>query len=157
DVAVVGGGASAILFVAQLLRRVDGPLRVAIVDRAGAFAQGVAYSTKNPRHVLNVPAVRMAPFPDRPNDFFEWARARWPQTKAGSFLPRASFAEYLSELLQRTQDAGPPGSRVHLVADEVKSIVRIPEGFRLLIQMGPPIQAYATVLAWGQGPPAPPM
>src|SRR5687767_8078999 len=45
DVAIIGGGASGALVAARLLRETSAPLHVALVDRTGAFARGVAYGT----------------------------------------------------------------------------------------------------------------
>ena len=58
-VVVVGGGFSGSVTAAQLLRRgSDYPsgLRVVLVERQGAIGEGLAYSTRQPCHLLNVPA-----------------------------------------------------------------------------------------------------
>ena len=60
DVAIVGGGASGTLVAVQLLRQARGPWRIALVERSGALARGLAYGPAEPCHVLNVPAAVIA-------------------------------------------------------------------------------------------------
>src|SRR5712672_3027790 len=54
DVAIVGGGASGTLVAVQLLRRARGPFRIALIERSGALARGLAYGPAEPCHLLNV-------------------------------------------------------------------------------------------------------
>ncbi|HET9036071.1 MAG TPA: FAD/NAD(P)-binding protein, partial [Myxococcaceae bacterium] len=62
-VVILGGGASGTLTAVALAALPDvGPLT--LVDQGGAFARGVAYSTEEPRHLLNIPAGRMSAIPD---------------------------------------------------------------------------------------------
>lgn len=78
-VAIIGGGFSGTMTAAQLLRQATArgrALRVVVFDRAAAFAAGVAYRTTDDRHLLNVPAGKMSAWPDRPDSFLDWARAR---------------------------------------------------------------------------------
>ena len=69
DVAIVGGGASGTLVAVQLLRQARGPWRIALVERSGALARGLAYGPAEPCHLLNVPAAGMSAFPDDPGHF----------------------------------------------------------------------------------------
>ena len=65
-VAIVGGGFSGTMVAAQLARRgVDSVL----IDGSGRAGHGVAYSTGEPAHVLNVRAEVMSAWPDEPDDF----------------------------------------------------------------------------------------
>ena len=58
DVAIVGAGFSGTTMAAQLVRR---GLSVALVEGGGRAGQGIAYSTRDPVHLLNVPAASMLP------------------------------------------------------------------------------------------------
>ncbi len=51
DVAIVGGGASGTLVAVQLLRQARGPWRIALVERSGALARGLAYGPAESCHL----------------------------------------------------------------------------------------------------------
>src|SRR5437868_2006439 len=73
-VAIVGGGFSGTLQAINLLRH-DGP-RVTLIERRRGVARGVAFSTPNPAHLLNVRAANMSALPDQPDHFAHWLGAR---------------------------------------------------------------------------------
>ncbi|NCV45075.1 MAG: FAD-dependent oxidoreductase, partial [Actinobacteria bacterium] len=54
-VLIVGGGASGLLVAINLLRKSD-DCEVTIVEPNERLGLGVAYSTLDPEHLLNVPA-----------------------------------------------------------------------------------------------------
>ena len=56
DVAIVGGGFSGTMAAAQLVRR---GLSVVLVEGGGRSGRGIAYSTRDPVHLLNVPAAKV--------------------------------------------------------------------------------------------------
>ncbi|MFN3432504.1 MAG: FAD/NAD(P)-binding protein, partial [Candidatus Sericytochromatia bacterium] len=72
DIAILGGGFSGTMVAANLLRRASGPLTVAVVERREALGRGVAYSTTESCHLLNVPAGAMSAWPDEPGHFLDW-------------------------------------------------------------------------------------
>ena len=86
SIAIVGAGFSGTLLALHLLRRCPPTVRVALIERNGAFGRGQAYASGNPNHLLNVPAGRMSAFNDRPGDFLEWLRR---QVAPGAVLPSA--------------------------------------------------------------------
>ena len=65
-VAIVGAGLSGTLVAVNLLRYATRPLRIVMIERRGDFGPGVAYSTTDPQHRLNVPAARMSAFETAP-------------------------------------------------------------------------------------------
>ena len=110
-VAVVGAGCAGTLTAVQLLRRGAGRLRVVLIDRTGTFGPGVAYSTDDERHLLNVVAERMSAFPDEPGHFAAWVRGTGRPAPRGAFLPRALYGEYLQALLDEAERAGAAAGR----------------------------------------------
>lgn len=91
---IVGGGAAGCLVAIHLLRQARAPVQIEIAEPRARLAEGVAYSTGDPAHVLNVPAGRMSAYPDEPENFRTWAGA-----DASAFLPRGRYAQYLRDVL----------------------------------------------------------
>lgn len=93
-VVVVGGGASGGLVAAQLLRRGGAGLEVVVLEPRAALGLGVAFSTGDPWHRLNVAAATMTALPDDPDHFRRWADAA-PE----AFLSRMTWGRYVREVL----------------------------------------------------------
>ena len=145
-VVIIGGGASGTITSVALAQFPDaGP--VTLVDTAGVFARGVAYSTEEPQHLLNVPAGRMSAVPDQPGHLVDWLAARGERADPEAFLPRRLYGDYLGELL------GSAGPRVGRVVDRVVAISPDGPGLRIDLASGRPLHARAAVLALGNFPP----
>jgi len=145
-VVIVGGGASGTL-TAVAVAGDPGGGSVTLLDGSGAFARGVAYSTVEPVHLLNVPAGRMSAFPDRPAHLLEWLAARGEAPDPEAYLRRSLYGIYLAELL----DAA--GARVRRVA--ARAVALAPEGAGVRVELadGGSLRARAVVLALGNFPP----
>jgi len=117
SLAIIGGGASATLLLAQLARH-QAPLTIDVYDRAGAFARGIAYSTPHRCHLLNVRASNMSALNDAPDDFARWAARHG--YRSDDFVPRALYGDYLNEHLERAGRALPV-SLIHSRADSIRS------------------------------------
>jgi uncharacterized NAD(P)/FAD-binding protein YdhS len=149
-IVVIGCGASGALLALALLRENAGrPLRLTIVEPRARPARGVAYSTRDPLHLLNVPARAMSALEDEPDDLVTWARGRGQDIGPADFIPRRDFGRYLEErLAQARANASPP------VAIELRRarVERLGAGFAELDD-GSRIFAEDFVLAVGGGPP----
>jgi uncharacterized NAD(P)/FAD-binding protein YdhS len=151
-VAVVGAGASGVLTAVHLARAWRGtrPLRIVMYEAAGLPGQGIAYSTDDKCHLLNVPAGRMSAIDDDPGHFLRWIRRRVPGVDEESFVPRRAYGWYLGELL--AEHASSMNLLVH--RRTVTDLVREPDGW--LIQHNDGYDhAHAVVLASGNAPPSP--
>ena len=60
-VAIIGGGFCGTVTAVNLGRLARGPLTVTIFNHRYPLARGVAYGTRRPEHLLNVPARFAAP------------------------------------------------------------------------------------------------
>jgi uncharacterized NAD(P)/FAD-binding protein YdhS len=101
DVAVVGGGFSGTMVAAQLARK---GLASALIDGSGRIGRGIAYSTREPAHVLNVRAEVMSAWPEDQQDF-----ARRIESEGGSakdFVERRRFGRYMDGILNEATAAG---------------------------------------------------
>ena len=69
---VVGGGASGVLLACHLLRDANNAISVTLIEKRQAIGRGMAYSTAQPGHLLNVRAANMSAFADDPLHFCRW-------------------------------------------------------------------------------------
>jgi uncharacterized NAD(P)/FAD-binding protein YdhS len=161
DICVVGGGFSGCMVAANLLTRSAGhrvPLRVHLIERRPDMGQGAAYATRDPVHLLNVPARNMSAWADRPDDFLEWARARKPEARPSDFLPRRLYAEYLLDTLARVEASAQGRCELHRVHDEAIRATQRPDGsWEVHLASGRTIPCEAIVLATGHRAPGDPL
>ncbi len=94
-IVIVGGGASGALVATQLARRATAPLDVTIVEPRPRLARGLAYSTEDPRHLVNVPARGMSALPDVADHFTRWARC-----PGVAFATRERYGDYLEAVMR---------------------------------------------------------
>lgn len=150
DVAVVGGGASGTLTAIHLMASRAHDLSVTVHEASGELARGLAYSTTDRRHLLNVRSRHMSAFPDIPGDLVEWARRTGREPDAQAFLPRADYAVYLRETLDRLRD-----DRLAERAERVLDVAPVDGGFEVTGDGGRVTTARTVVLAYGNQRPAP--
>jgi uncharacterized NAD(P)/FAD-binding protein YdhS len=163
-IAVIGAGFSGTLLALHLMRRCPPAVRIHLIEQSPRFGRGLAYSTGNLNHVLNVPTARMSAFHDRPNDFLDWLRQSGEpcaaSVTANCFVAREVFGDYvrhhLKEELRRT--AGDGRRRLVLTRGKVLDLQIGRGGVTLQIEGGRRIEADIAVLAVGNFPPeAPPI
>ena len=101
-VAIIGGGFSGSLTAVNLARlSAAGPLKITIINHGSPLGRGVAYSTRNSNHLLNVAARNMSALADQPSHFVEWLRTRSefyeePLDRLRErFVPRRIYGDYL--------------------------------------------------------------
>jgi uncharacterized NAD(P)/FAD-binding protein YdhS len=153
-VAVIGAGFSGTLVALHLLRHCPAGIRIHLIEKNSRFGRGLAYSTGNANHLLNVPAGRMSAFSDRPHDFVDWLRGWRPgeAVDAASFIERRVFGLYIRHLLNSELKAADK-DRFVLSRGEIVGIDIRPAGLRLRRARGRRIDADIAVLAVGNFPP----
>ena len=149
-VAIVGSGFSGTLLALHLLRHSAAP-DIVLLDRSDAVGRGIAYSTRNPNHRLNVPAKRMSAFTNEPDDFLQWLNADGARGKPGDFVSRWLFGCYVRQRFDETV-RGAPG-RLKLVTGDVRAISMEPTGGLLHLVDGHDVYADQIVLATGNSVP----
>ena len=76
-VLIVGGGASGVLTAARIMDATGArPARVIVVEPNERLAAGVAYSTEDTEHLLNVRASGMSADPSDPDELVRWIAER---------------------------------------------------------------------------------
>lgn len=160
-IVIVGGGFSGAMTAAQTLRRTRQAgltVKVVLVERRGAVGEGLAYSTGEATHLLNVPAGRMSAWPDRPDDFVQWASRRYGTVRHADFLPRQWYGEYVRESLLSTAAEAGESAKLAVVFDEVRRVARHPSGgWMVHLAREPSLPAEAVILTVGHRPPPDPI
>lgn len=143
-VAIVGGGFSGTILAAQLARR---GIASALIDGSGRAGKGVAYSTTEAAHLLNVRAEGMSAWAGEPDHF-----ARRFETAGGDrrgFAQRRFFAQYLGEILGEAVASG----CVEVVHSSATGAKRADGGWRVALDDGSIIRADGLALAIGNQEP----
>lgn len=151
-VAVVGGGASGVAVATHLAGVFDPAreLRVDLFDAGGTLGRGIAYSTTDAHHLLNVPAKGMSLFRDDMAHFQRWAGAA-----PDDFVARARYGDYLQSCLRTAWRAR--HGRLRHIRQDVVDVLAAPGGGWLVVDgAGDAHPADAVVLATGHLPPARP-
>ncbi len=153
DLAIIGGGAAGVLVAIQVLRQAQAPLALAIFEPASQLAQGIAYATPWPEHLLNVPAAKMSAFADQPGDFLDYLMAAnaYPgearEVLGERYVCRHYFAAYLQQRLQEAAAASP--AQLQVIAQPVLGLQPDDHGYQLTLGDGSTLHAAQAVLATG--------
>jgi uncharacterized NAD(P)/FAD-binding protein YdhS len=150
---IIGGGASGVLLAAHLLRN-PAPLVVTLVEQREELGAGVAYSTNDRSHLLNVRASNMSAFPDDEEHFVRWLRQHAPDI-AGHlpspffFAPRYLYRDYLAGLLAQHFATG----RLRRVQATAVSLAEGAADVTVRFSDGSSLQADKAIIATGnEGP-----
>lgn len=135
----------------RLLSDPASPLNVALIEPRAVLAQGAAYSTGYPEHLLNVIAGRMSAFDEDPGHFVRFLNAEGGVLQAAteaelasSFAPRKQFGRYL----KATLEAQPHFRRLRGLEDEAIDLER-GENYTVRLRSGARVLARSVVLAVG--------
>ncbi|HEX5183646.1 MAG TPA: FAD-dependent oxidoreductase [Allosphingosinicella sp.] len=143
-VAVVGGGYSGTMMAVELVRL--GRTDVVLVERRDRPAAGMAYSTEEGSHFLNVRADNMSAFADAPDHFARWAIARGG--RPDGFIRRRDYRRYLEELLAQAERSG----RLKVMRGNAVGLAADADGIVIALESGARIGADQAVLAGGNYP-----
>ena len=91
---IVGGGASGVI-TAIAIARSNPHAHITIAEPRAQLGEGLAYSTRETLHRLNVPSDKMSAIAELPEDFQEWCGV-----DGYTFQPRAIYSSYLRERLE---------------------------------------------------------
>lgn len=145
DVAIVGAGAAGVL-VAWHLRRCRPDADVVVVGAGHPVGRGVAYSTTDGQHRMNVPVRRLGVDTDGSRHLADWLTAHGvDDTGLDDYLPRGTYGAYLADQLAATGvevvEARATGARSHGRA-----------GWSVDLDDGRELRARTVVLATGPPP-----
>jgi len=151
----------------NLLLWLPADARLAVFEKAEHIGQGVAYSTADPDHRLNVPADKMAVASDAPDHFARWLwRTQRGRDAPGSmppsdlmYAPRQRFGEYVAEMVEAAAYQRGYDVTFNTFHEEVVDVDPRAGAVTIVMQSGRMIRAEHVVLATGDmaggGPPLP--
>jgi uncharacterized NAD(P)/FAD-binding protein YdhS len=162
SIVIVGGGFSGTVTAINLARLSSVPLQISIINQNRIPCRGIAYSTRNGSHLLNVVARNMSALADQPNHFVEWLGTRSEfldvpvATLREKFVPRRVYGDYLHQLFQWYSGAHAAERKMRLewIQDEVRDIF-IDDHAHVALQGGQVLTADKVILAVGNQEPAP--
>ena len=100
----------------SLARAAPRPLAITIVESRPELGRGIAYSTRNPAHLMNGPAKNFTLYPDQPEHLAYWLRNQaerdgWRPPAgvayADSFAPRHLYGDYVQAELENALAQAP--------------------------------------------------
>ncbi|MTH77140.1 FAD/NAD(P)-binding protein [Paracoccus aestuariivivens] len=162
-VVIIGGGFSGASLAWQLAE-MRAQAVITVVEPRSELGRGLAYSTNEPTHRINVPAHRMSLDPERREDFLEWLTEAEEQgrldhdrqsvTEHGERFPRREvFGRYVSERLAPHLETG----TIRHIRARVGDVERALDGsLVLMLSDESRIRADIVVLATGHPAPAVP-
>jgi uncharacterized NAD(P)/FAD-binding protein YdhS len=156
DVVIIGGGYAGTVTAIHMLRRMQAPLRMAIIEPRARLGRGVAYDTPLACHLLNTRAKRMSLRPDDEQHYTRWAQRRaaaegYSNVDENSFTPRGWFGDYVEQEL-KTTIAQRGGGLVHLRRTALYCEQAGGRHWRVGLSGGRSVSAPRVVLALGNLP-----
>lgn len=149
-ITIIGGGASGTLLTVHLLRAArDEAVEINMVEKRSVIGRGVAYSTTDDVHLLNVPASRMGAFADDVSHFLTWLGEKGYDYGPDSFVPRMIFGEYLREVLHAAEDDKHESVKLNIFEDDATDIHIESNKAEITLASGENIYSEKVALAFG--------
>jgi uncharacterized NAD(P)/FAD-binding protein YdhS len=156
NVAICGNGAASVALFRALAAKARTPLSVTILGSGERTGEGIAYGTRDPVHVLNVPAGKMSADASEPRQFAGWLERHGQRAERweDGFVPRRLYAAYLADLVERTRLEFRAKAHLNRIRATVVGIARQPDGWSVFYEGGV-VTADTVVLATGLDQPQP--
>ena len=137
-VAIIGFGFCGIMVFGNILKKISAQksqnkIKFIIFEKDGEEALGAGFSNFNDNYILNVPAKRMSPFQDSPDDFVNFLKENYPEiySKNGpdGYISRNIYGQFLKKLrndfFKIANDLKIDCELIH------KAVTNIDEGFKI--------------------------
>ncbi|MFM9137327.1 MAG: HAD-IA family hydrolase, partial [Actinomycetota bacterium] len=120
---------------------------VIVVEPRNVLGRGVAYSTTDPHHLLNVRAKQMSGVVGDADHFLRWAGC-----DRDDFVPRRDYGRYLADLLDSRRASS--AAQFHHVVESIERIERVDGSWSLVTARGTRLVADVVVIATGNPAPS---
>lgn len=128
---IIGGGFGGTMVAANLIRTATDPLHIYIIEKTGNLARGIAYSTPEPYHLLNIPGGNMGAYAEDSGHFMAWLSENeflWRNydkefnhlpLDPNRYYPRKLYGKYLEAVFQESLlEAAQKNIHVTVIEDE---------------------------------------
>jgi uncharacterized NAD(P)/FAD-binding protein YdhS len=137
-IAIVGFGFCGIMVFGNILKKISSQksptkIKFIIFEKDGEEAVGAGFSNFNDNYILNVPAKKMSPFENSPDDFLNFLKENYPDifNKNGpdGFVPRNVYGDFLKKL---RNDFFNLANDLKIDCELIqKAVIDIDEGFKI--------------------------
>jgi len=156
SVAIVGAGASGTLTAINLLKSLQQPATVYLIEkRKESLFRGAAYNSTLDYEPLNVPVGKMSLYNSQPDDFYAWILSNNlgdEEITRDSFVSRRWFGNYLEENLKLAANHKHPAVNFNIIHSTTVDI-DCPGNYLLKQDDGTEIEAHYVILATGNEKP----
>ena len=154
DIAIIGGGAAGAAVFGEILQR-QRACTIHWIVGASTPGRGVAYSTDDVRHLLNVRADKMGLFLHQPNDFLAHASSTLDGVSGSDFLPRRLFGDFVQAQVEALiLAARQQGQSVEIHSANAVDMAPAGDGrYSITLHDGRKVEVDSAVLALGALPP----
>jgi uncharacterized NAD(P)/FAD-binding protein YdhS len=157
-IAIIGGGFSGTLIAVNLLKKATIPLDIYLIERNSSIGVGIAYSTQQGCHLLNVPANKISAFADDPDHFYRWLQCHFDRTvQPDAFVSRRWYGQYVQSILNEAKERSAATVYFEPMTAEALSIQPDGPKLRILLDSGIVLSTDQVVLAVGNLPPSDPV
>ena len=154
QIAIVGGGATGVLFALHLSRALrQQAVEIVVIEPAEVIGKGVAYATDDPRHLLNVRVANMGAFTDQPDHLLQWLKREGPargiaEPTSCCFISRGMYGAYLADIGRKLLICG----AIRHVRERCINLTDTGHVVELALASGKGVLASLVVLATGNDP-----
>lgn len=154
-ITIIGGGASGTLLAVNLLKNGGAnPLEINLIEKKERLNRGLAYSTSQFVHLLNVPAAKMGAFPDDVEHFHRWLLAQNLDYKPTDFAPRQLYGKYLGEVFAQALAEKSSQINFNFYDGEAVDVNFGDDSAQVVLDSGETIESDEIVIAFGNFLPA---
>ena len=134
SITIVGSGASGTILAINLIKNYKGSskLEINLIERdPEKLNLGVAYSTEEFEHLLNVKAQNMSIFKDEPDHLINWLKKYGYNYSANDFIPRKIWGSYLKYHYKKSIQDKSDNIVVNVILDEVINLEKVDNNYNI--------------------------
>jgi uncharacterized NAD(P)/FAD-binding protein YdhS len=151
-IAIIGSGVSGTLLALNLIRKHQGGLlEITLIEKYPCrLNKGVAYSTRDDYHLLNVRAAGMSIYPENALHFHDWLCETGYSFSPSDFVPRRIFADYVESEFENIIEQKGDNISIKIIFDEAVDIHTGLNSYLIFFKNGLSVHCDLVVLALGQ-------
>lgn len=160
-IAIVGGGFTGAVLAIHAMRASSGQVDLVVMEPRAELGRGVAYSTGDRNHRINVPSNRLDIAADAPGAVTAWLHAHGilpdPSSQdeaGGAYVPRAAYGAYIADVLAETLKAADDRVRLRHLRTKAASVTAADGAWRIVTESGETIMADRVAMCFGHAVPA---